>query len=204
MGNQKKSEMMLHFKAECLINVRIYSLLYFIQHFFTNYVIFLKLCNPMLFEAKCAKSHHRIISEALQRAINQTKFCSSLLQEHSRKLQGSLSTRWRHRTVCCSSFELRKRFVNLTRFFKTWKREVKQGSFLGPLTEHVNLLSLIKPTGSGKLCLFKKLPFIFFITIMCLFFYFILFYFLTLNFLRYAHAYCVYRQLCFCQFLVHQ
>ena len=33
--------------------------------FFTNYVIFLKLCDQMRFEAKFVKSHHCIILEGL-------------------------------------------------------------------------------------------------------------------------------------------
>ena len=32
-------------------------------HFFMNYVIFRELCDWMLFEVDCAKSHHRVIPE---------------------------------------------------------------------------------------------------------------------------------------------
>ena len=42
----------------------LFTLLEF-SFFFTNYAIFLKLCDRMRFEAKCVKSHHRIILEGL-------------------------------------------------------------------------------------------------------------------------------------------
>ena len=50
--------------GKCLIKVTC-SLLEFSIFFLTNICDFLKLCDLMWFEAKRAKSHHRIISEAL-------------------------------------------------------------------------------------------------------------------------------------------
>jgi len=35
---------------------------------FVNYAIFPELCDRMRFEVACAKSHHRVISEGLNRA----------------------------------------------------------------------------------------------------------------------------------------
>ena len=53
--------------GKCLIKVRIYCLLYhnLALLFFTNYAIFLKLCDWMQFEINFAKSHHHVISDGL-------------------------------------------------------------------------------------------------------------------------------------------
>ena len=51
--------------GKCLIKVRIHCLLSLNLAFFTNYAIFLKLCDQMRFEVSCAKSHHRVISDGL-------------------------------------------------------------------------------------------------------------------------------------------
>ena len=53
--------------GKCLIKVRIYCFLYLNSafFFFTNYAIFLKLCNRMRFEINFAKSHHHVISDDL-------------------------------------------------------------------------------------------------------------------------------------------
>ena len=46
--------------------VRIHCLLYFnLAFFFTNFAIFLKLCDQMRFEVNCAKSPHHAISDGL-------------------------------------------------------------------------------------------------------------------------------------------
>ena len=37
---------------------------------FVNYAIFCELCDRMRSEVDCAKSHHRVISEALHSSIN--------------------------------------------------------------------------------------------------------------------------------------
>ena len=48
------------------MKVRIHCLLYFnLVFFFTNFAIFLKLCDQMRFEVNCAKSHHHVISDGL-------------------------------------------------------------------------------------------------------------------------------------------
>ena len=44
--------------------------------FFTNYAIFLKLCDPMQFEVNCVKSHHRVISDGLTRMAWKTRMTS--------------------------------------------------------------------------------------------------------------------------------
>ena len=48
--------------------------MYFVHivRLFTNYTIFHELCDRMRFEANYAKSHHRIISEALYSSLMQT------------------------------------------------------------------------------------------------------------------------------------
>ena len=37
---------------------------------FVNYAIFLELCDRMRFEVDCVKSHHRIISEGLNKGFS--------------------------------------------------------------------------------------------------------------------------------------
>ena len=63
--------------GKCLIKVRIHCVFYLnLAFFFTNYVIFFKLCDRMQFEVNCAKSHHRVISDGLQNAVIHKTYCS--------------------------------------------------------------------------------------------------------------------------------
>ena len=51
---------------KCVIKVRIHCLPYLnLAYFFTNYAIFIKLCDRMRFEVNCAKSNHRVIPNGL-------------------------------------------------------------------------------------------------------------------------------------------
>ena len=43
----------------------LFTLLEFSSFFFTNYAIFLKLCDQMWFEVNCVKLHHRVMSDGL-------------------------------------------------------------------------------------------------------------------------------------------
>ena len=66
--------------GKCFIKVRIHCLLYLnLAFFFTNSAIFLKLCDQMRFEVNCAKSHHHIISDGLQKLNNAWKKNAKLL-----------------------------------------------------------------------------------------------------------------------------
>ena len=66
--------------GKCLIKVRIHCSIYLnLAFFFTNYAIFLKLCNRMWFEINyCAKSHQHIISDGLQNQKRHSPGCSSM------------------------------------------------------------------------------------------------------------------------------
>ena len=64
--------------GKCLIKVRIYCLLYLNLAFFTNYAIFLKMCDQNWFEVICAKSHHHVISDGLNTKENKAKMVNWL------------------------------------------------------------------------------------------------------------------------------
>ena len=44
-----------------------------------NYAIFGELCDRMRFEVDCAKSHHRVISEGLNRCIHHNRLNNSII-----------------------------------------------------------------------------------------------------------------------------
>ena len=48
---------------------------------FMNYAIFCELCDRMRFEVDCAKSHHRVISEGLNR-VRAGGECVTLFERH--------------------------------------------------------------------------------------------------------------------------
>ena len=49
---------------------------------FVNYAIFRELCDRMRFEVDCAKSHHRVISEGLQRQLGTVHFSEVSFEHH--------------------------------------------------------------------------------------------------------------------------
>ena len=73
--------------GKCLNKVEnpLFTLLEF-SIFFTNYVIFLKLCDQMRFEVNCAKSYHRVISDGLANECLLGGLQVPLLQSHFAKV----------------------------------------------------------------------------------------------------------------------